>query len=147
MIRELGGRVRRKLFQLENPELFTLKCPNCASEIPNFQVTMFFEDTAGGCLTAAPFKCPACGSLICISNLYARSLFVGRALLALMIPAAFRVHPWYLWLAVAVVSWIVITLLSSVHVKILFPPKLCVWSNPNFPSDQDRLSMKIWRKP
>jgi hypothetical protein len=128
----------------QRPELFTLKCPNCASEIPNFQVTMFFVETE--VLTPAPFKCPTCGSLICISNFYARSLFAGRAVLAFMIPAIFRVHPWYLWLGVAVVSWIVITVLSSAYVKILFPPRLRVWSNPNFPSDQDKLSLKIWRK-
>jgi hypothetical protein len=127
--------------RFDNPELFTLKCPNCASEIPNFRVTMFFEET--GFLEAAPFTCPACESLICISNLYARSLFVGRALLALMIPAAVRVHPWYLWLCVAVASWIVITLISSVYVKILFPPKLRVWPKPKFPSDRDDLSLKI----
>jgi hypothetical protein len=147
MFEGLPGRFREKLYQLENPEFFTLKCPNCASEIPNFQVTMVFGETGGASLTAAPFKCPACGALICISDFYVRSLFGGRALLAFMIPAAFRVHPWYVWLGVAVVSWIVITLLSSVYVKIFFPPKLRVWSNPNFPSDQDKLSLKIWRKP
>lgn len=49
-MRQLLDRFQRTLAHLESPELFTLKCPDCASEIPNFQVTMFFEETAGGTL-------------------------------------------------------------------------------------------------
>jgi predicted RNA-binding Zn-ribbon protein involved in translation (DUF1610 family) len=143
MIGDLPGRIREKLSQLESPELFTLKCPNCGTEIANFKVTIYLETGS----TPAPFSCPACGSLICVSSLYARSVFLGLLALAFMIPATFSVHPWYLWFGVGAVSWIVLCLLSSVYVKVLFPPKLLVWSNPNFPSDQDKLSLKIWRKP
>jgi predicted RNA-binding Zn-ribbon protein involved in translation (DUF1610 family) len=135
--------VARKLIQLQHPEGVTFKCPSCNGDIANFDVLYHFESD----WTVVPFACPNCGSLMHVSTLYAWSVFGGLSALALVVPVAVGIRPWYLWVATAAISWAALSLLSSVYVKVLFPPRIRLCAKPRFPADRDGLSLNIRNRP
>ena len=131
-----------KLIHLLHPDLVTFKCPSCAAGIPNFDVQFYFETG----WTVAPFPCRTCGCLLCVSAIYAWSVFGSLSALALAIPLALGIGRWYLWLGTAALSWIFLCLLASVYVKVLVPPKILRCPKPSFPADRNDLSLNIGHK-
>jgi len=141
-------RATRKLFQLEHPDAVTFACPVCGEGIPNFRVLIYLGRDWNG-VPRAPFHCPACRALLCTSSVYRRSVEAWTTGLAFMIPSALRISPWYLWLGAVALSWVLLTLLSSVYVKVLFPPKILKYDGPEIPKipdNPDDLPINPWRK-
>lgn len=132
----------RKFTQLQYPNLVTFKCPACGGDIPNFAALIHF----GEGWTRVPFGCPACGSRLCVSSTYSWSVLIGSSALALAVPFVFGIGPWILWLGTAVLSWIVLGFLTSVYVKVLFPPKIIRYEGLDGPRASNDLSLNLWRK-
>jgi hypothetical protein len=137
-----GQRAARKSTQLEHPDLVSFPCPNCGDGIPNFSVLIHF----GPYWTTVPFRCPGCRSLLCVPSRYRWLVLSGWTVLALAVPLALGVSPWYLWLAAVVLLWILLGLLASVYVKILFPPKIVPYDGPAPVENPNDLPLNPWRK-
>jgi hypothetical protein len=141
-------KIARKLFELERPDAVTFACPACGQGVPNFKVKISLGRDWNG-VPLAPFHCLACDALLCTSGAYRWSVLCGTAALGFLIPSALRISPWYFWLGAVILSWIVLELLSSVWVKVLFPPKILKYDGPKIPKifdNPDDLPINPWRK-
>lgn len=109
-----------KLNQLLYPAGMKFKCPNCSGDIGYYDVLIQFGER----WTRLPFRCPTCGSLLCVSRTYSWSVFLGCSLLALVIPAIVGIGAWFLRLGAAILVWLMLVSLAGAYVKILFPPRI-----------------------
>jgi hypothetical protein len=122
--------MKRNLAQLYNPiKYFHLECPKCSSEIDYLDVKIGFKLR----YETDYWECTACKSLLCVSRVYAWSIFLGTLAVALMITWALEIHSWFLFIPVAVVAWLIVAMFAGAYVKWLFPPKIQLYS-PYYPS-------------
>jgi hypothetical protein len=137
-----------KLMQLKHPDAVAFGCPSCGERIPNFSVPISLGHDWNS-VPRAPFHCPACRTLLCTSSVYRRSAEAVTTALAFFIPSALRIGPWYFWIGAVALSWVLLTLLSSVNVKVLFPPNILKYEGPPIPrilDNPDDLPINPWRK-
>lgn len=109
-----------KLQNLLYPAGVKFKCPNCDRAIAYYDVAIHFGERC----TTTPFRCSTCRFELCVSRAYSWSVMIGWTLLALAIPSALRIGPWFLWLGAVALLWIILGSLAGAYIKILFPPKI-----------------------
>jgi hypothetical protein len=105
------------LDKIRYPALATLPCPNCGTQIANFEV-----NAAG-----LPFVCHNCAMRLCVSRFYQRSVKAGCVLLALLVALLLGLHPWFLLLGFTFVVSLVFGAIAGVYVNIFFPPKIEIY--------------------
>ena len=102
------------------PAGVTFKCPKCGGDLAYFDVVIHFGER----WSTLPFQCPTCSSQLCVTKFYSWSVFLGISLLALAIPSALRISPWFLWLGAVVLLWVILGSFAGAYVKVLFRPKV-----------------------
>jgi len=132
----------KKLDQLLYPSAVKFRCPNCNGDIRYYDVIIYFGER----WRRAPFSCSTCGSMLCVSSAYSWSVLLGWSLLALVIPSALGVRPWFLWLGTVIFLWIILGMLAGAYAKVLFPPKIMRYSPSPKPSDPDDFSLNLSQK-
>jgi hypothetical protein len=119
------------LNDLRFPATVTFRCPKCAADIFYYDVHIHF----GRRWTKAPFRCSTCRSMLSVSRTYSACVFLGCLLLAVVIPSALRIGPWYVWVVSVFVLFALIVTQAAAYVKILFPPKITTYTAPDDPDD------------